>query len=196
MQLADDGSRASDPSKSGFLSPGRAFALLFGLILLLGATIFLLRPSPAAEPTTTSDPPAPAFELTDTEAIARFEHLESLLIAAYHERDASLLDTFLTADSPLQSTIADEIEQLESDGVLDESTFFTREIDVVHNDDDTILIRQLVAEDPLFVDEKSGKDVTTKDVLIVEEVEWTLRLDSATWKIFDSKVVESSVRRK
>lgn len=196
MQLAQDDARASESSERAFLSPGKAFALLLGVILLLGAAIFLLRPDRPAEPTTTSEPPAPTFELTDAEAIARFEQLEGLLIAAYHRRDASLLDSFLTSDSPLQNTIADEIRQLQDDRVLDESTFVTREIDVVANGDGSIVIRQLVAEDPLFVDEKSGRDVTNKDVLLVEEVEWTLRLDNAAWKIFNSKVIESRVRKK
>lgn len=196
MQLADGDARASEPSERAFLSPGKAFALLFGVILVLGGAIFLLRPDdlPRESVTYPAGGDAPTFELTDAEAITRFETLESLINQAFEERDASLLPSIYTTDSPVVGIASKEIRQLLHDDVVDHSTFETLEIQVLSNTADQIVLRQEVQIDSLFFTE-SGKDITERPRHSSQVVHWTLELENGQWKIHDSVIKESQVIR-
>lgn len=194
MELADEGSGAGEPPERAFLSPGKALALLLGVILALGAAVFLLRPAAPAEPTVTSDPPAPTFELSDAEAVARFESLESLVNEAFESRDESLLSLVYTADSPVVGIASKEIRQLRRDRVHDRSTFETVEFDVISNTPERIVLRQSVEIESLFVTE-SGKDITQEPRNSLQVVEWTLKLENGEWQIHDSLIKRSRVIR-
>ncbi len=190
MQLAQDGSSAGEPPERAFLSPGKAFALLFGVILLLGAGIFLLRPDAPAEPTPTSDPPAPTFELTNAEAIARFEQLDALREVAYRERDPSLVTQIYVSGSPVEKVVIGELRQLRRDDVRDETRTQRESISVVKNDEREIVIEEVVVLRPRFVNER-GRDVT-EDARPVEQVRvWTLREQAGTWLVYDAVIRKS-----
>lgn len=193
MQLADGDARASEPSERAFLSPGKAFALLFGVILVLGGAIFLLRPDdlPRESVTYPAGGDAPTFELTDAEAITRFEQLHDLFRQASMERDPSLISIVFTSDSPNVVAAQQDLKQLRDDRVLDSSRFETRGVVVESNTSDEIVLLQTVAVFPRFVDEKSGKNVTTGEATL-DEVQWTLRFEDGVWKAYKILVVGSS----
>ncbi|HEV3472176.1 MAG TPA: hypothetical protein VG408_03075 [Actinomycetota bacterium] len=191
MQLAEGGSRASDPSKHGFLSPGKAFALLLGVILLLGAAVFLLRPDdlPRGQFTYPANE-APTFELTDAEAIARFQQLHALFREGSMGRDAPVIDVAMTSDSPLRKVALDDIAQLRRDRVLDKSVFRTQSIEVVSNTTDEIVLLQHVVVDPRFVSERTGKNVSQSGPTL-DRVRWILHQEDGTWKVFRAIVLSS-----
>ena len=193
MQLAEDGSHASDPSRHGFLSPGKAFALLFGVILLLGAGVFFLRPDAPAAPTPTSDPPAPTFELTNAEAITRFEQLDALRQQAYQSGDPSLIDQVFVPGSDIARNVEEELRQLRTDGITVESSFETISLNVESNGTDEIELNQVVVIRPKFVS-RNGKDVTSQPDPVRQIISWVLRETNGQWLIADAVITESKVR--
>lgn len=191
MQLADGDARASEPSERAFLSPGKAFALLFGVILVLGGAIFLLRPDdlPRESVTYPAGGDAPTFELTDAEAITRFEQLDALRLQMYEQRDTGLISLFLTSDSPLHETATSEIQRLRADRVQVAPNFETRSLQIVSNSDSEITLMQVVVEAPRFTSQ-SGNEVTETPPKL-KTIRWVLHLENSVWKIFSSDTIKS-----
>lgn len=191
MQLAEDGSRASESPEGAFLSPGKAFALLFGVILLLGAAVFFLRPDDLPRGTFTyPEGKTATFELTDAEAIARFEQLDALREAAYRDRDPSLLSEIYLPGTEVEQIVAEEIRQLRRDHIIDRTRTERQSVKVINNSPDEIVIEETVIIYPRFVD-ASGRE-TTEDPRPVEQVRvWTLRQEAGRWFVFDAFIEES-----
>lgn len=194
MQLADGDARASEPSERAFLSPGKAFALLFGVILVLGGAIFLLRPDdlPRESVTYPAGGDAPTFELTDAEAITRFDELSDLRAQAYATTDLSLLSSIYSSDSLVRADAAKELEELQESKVRDLSLYTTRDLEVISNDPDEIVLREVVLIDPHFVDAQN-RDVTTQDETVRRVIQWKLHQDAGTWLIYDALITDSRV---
>lgn len=183
QQVKSDAGAARAEETRGPVSPPVAFALLFVVVLALGLMIFLLRPDSTGTSETT--PPItksePSFELTNAEAIARFEELNEMRFSIYEDRDVSLIDSVLTAGSPLRTRAHREIGRLIRDDVTVKMNFETLEISVVRNGEDEIVLRQVVREAPRFLS-ASGKDITTTKPQI-KTVKWFMWLENGAWKI-------------
>ncbi|MPZ70928.1 MAG: hypothetical protein GEU71_15600 [Actinobacteria bacterium] len=166
-------------------------------LIILTTAIFLLaangEESPNATPTESNSPPD--FSLTDEEALARFEELNELATRAFVERDETLVPLVATSDSPLRQQAVEDIRQLERDGVFYRPRLFTMDVEVIENLAAEIVVRQVVRETPRFFDE-DGAPVPGGSKTLLETIDWTLRDESGTWKIFDSEVVSSRVVRR
>ena len=192
MQRAEDSSSrvAPDPERSG-LKPAVAFLGLILVVAVVGTIVFLTRPAPAPEPRgTTTATTEPNFALTDEEAIARFEELNAQLVAAYEARDVSILEAFLTNDSPLRTRAANEIRQLLRDRVVPRPKFDTRSIEVISNDPTEIVLRQTAVDSSRFESEV-GEEITKHPKDILRVVEWTLELEGSIWRIAESSPIQS-----
>lgn len=194
MQRAEESSSRLVPEPTPArptVSPTVAFLSLFLVIAILGAIVFLTRPDAPATPSqpTTSQPD---FSLTNEEAITRFEELHGYLLAAYRNRDVSLFDAFLTDDSPLRERASTEISQLIGDEVIPVPSFATRELSIETNDPTEIVVRHVSIDQSRFESE-SGADLTKNPKRILRTVDWTLRLEDSTWRIFDSNPLRSQV---
>lgn len=181
-----------EPGARGLLSPGRAFLLLLGVLVLIGGAFALSRPeapdAPAPQPAPA--PNAADLSLTNAEAIARFRELHGLFRQTSRTRDVSLLSQILTSDSRLRRVAEQDIKQLLQDGVVDKSRFLTRRVRVLNNTPDAIALKQIVIVRPRFVSVKSGRDVSEGKRLL-QEVKWELRPDDGEWRVFDALVVKS-----
>lgn len=194
MQAAEEQSQTQAPgdgSGPGFLSPGKAFALLIGVIVIIGLIIFLTRPDlPRGTFTYPGNAEPPTFELTDAEALARFEELHSLFREGSMERDPSIIDVAMTSDSPLREVALQDIEQLERDRVLDRSRFTTRSADIVENNPNEVVVLQHVEVYPKFVAERTRREVTRSSPTL-DTVRWILRPEIGVWKVYRAIVIES-----
>jgi hypothetical protein len=179
----------AEHSEGGTFPPIRVFLVLMTVLVVVGAVVFFTSNDPAPEPMPTQST-SPDYSLTDAEAIARFKELHATLLTSYRQRDASLLDSYLTADSPLRARASKEIRQLLRDEVLDRAKIETLKLRVVRNDADDITLRHTTVENPHFVSE-GGENVTSFNKPILQVTDWTLRLDESLWKIFESDVVRS-----
>lgn len=179
---------AANVSRPG-RSPIVVFVVLLALVLAVAVGAVVTRKSPEADATA---PPIEHtnFALTDAEAIARFKELNSLLLRSYRRRDVSLVDTYLVPDSPLYKRAVQEIDKLLSDGVRDKAVFEGEVDRVLSSSPDSIVIRHRTIEYPHFVSE-NGRDVTASPHPIVEIVDWTMRQDSGTWRLFNSRPIRS-----
>ena len=191
MQSVEPSRGAARPAR-GPLSPVVAFVALIAVLALLGSIIFLTRPDTAKPPAPlTSTEEETHFALTDEEAMTRFEELEKLLIGTYLDRDPTLLSAYLAPESPLLKSISKDVQQLRRDRVIDATEFNTKRLQVISNEESEIVIRQVVTEDPSFLDERTGKDISSSQRTILETIDWTLRLESDEWLIFNSDVLRS-----
>jgi hypothetical protein len=182
------------PPRSGALSPVQAFLLLLGALLVIFAIFMLTKPerpqpSPGAGPR--SDPPATSKSLPDDQAISVFKELHGLLVRAYRERDKSLIPRYVVAGSPMRAAGAREIDQLLEDKVTVNPRFQTRSLQIVSNDSEQIIVRQLVLQDPLF-NKESGQRLKTKEAPKFLTVNWTLVKPRDQWKFRESTVVKAS----
>lgn len=184
--------RLSDPDEhdDGGVPPLRVFLGLLALVLALGAVVLVTRDVEPAPPPPPAQSASPNFALTDEEAIARFKELHALLLTAYRQRDMSLLDSFLTENSPLRTRAVQEIRQLLRDRVFDRAKIESLVLRVLFNESDLITVRHKWIEYPRFVAE-SGQNVTSFEQPILQVVDWSLRPDHSVWKIFDSDVIRT-----
>ena len=175
------------------VSPPLAFAIMIAVIAAIGTIIFLTRPEAPAAPTnpTTQQQP-PDFSLTNEEAITRFEELNSTLNLAYEQRDASLLGSIYTSDSPAVDVAVTEIQQLLRDKVLDKSTYRTLEIRIISNEEDEIVLRERVAIRSRFESIK-GQNLTRGHSRSTQVVLWTLQPQDSVWLIHDSVIKKSTL---
>ena len=179
----------SDDKPSGGLSPVKAFFALLALLVAIGGLFLLTRPTDESNPG-----PAPRsdnFALTDAEAIERFKELERLDFAAYEQRDATLLATIFTSDSPARRTALQEIQRLRRARVTPDVSSETKEIDIIQNEPEEIRLRQVVLLDVHFFDQ-AGKDVTTSGGLERQTLMWTLHKEASAWLIHDSELTAST----
>ena len=176
------------------LSPPVAFLLLAVVIGIIGAIFYLTRPDAPATPTNPNAAQELDFSLTNEEAITRFEELDRLRHQAFAEVDVSLLPLIYSNDSEVLDIATNELDQLQSDKVRDESIFRTQSIQVIHNTEDEITLKQIVNVTPRFVASK-GRDVTTGPELIRRTIIWTLVLRDESWLIHDSVIDQARVLR-
>lgn len=192
MQVPDEQSRPfTTPKGRDGISPTTAFLILLGAIVLIGGILYLVFPTDTTSVTGSGTDVSiePSFELTDAEAIARFEELDTIRQDMYRNRDASLASVFLTHDSPLHENARAEVSQLLRDDVEVEPNFTTRRIRVVANTPDEITIRQVVLEAPRFTSE-SGEELTETRPRI-KAIEWVLQEDGGVWRIFSSDTIRT-----
>lgn len=197
MQRAEDSSSRLAPEPASprpAVKPTTAFLLLLLLLAVVGAAIYLTRPTPAPVPTGTTSAPAADFSLTNEEAIARFQELASVRRQAYADHDITLLATLYTHDSRVASLAMKELRRLNRDRVSDLSMYETLQVDVLSNRPDSIKMREVVLVTPKFVD-NHGKDITVNSEVTQETVVWTLHLEDDAWRVYDALITKSSVVR-
>lgn len=172
------------------------------LPLVLGAAVLPLVVAVAAWALTGSSPeesdsPSSAVtaagptehELSDREAIASFERLDSLRIKAYEKADPGLLTRVFTQGGPAYGNARREVELLKRDGVRSRSAFETLSIEVVSNTPETIHLRQDVVLTPSFVD-PSGRDVAGHAAKERRIVDWIMVWTGERWLFEDARVTE------
>ena len=173
------------------LSPTRVFVVLLIVVALL-VGIGLLATSnndPVAD-----DQPLPStnnFALTDDQAIARFKELDQISEGAYAARDESLVTQYTTSDSPLRPSGYEDIRQLQKDDIEFRPRSKTLSVVVLRNDPEEIAIQQIVVQRPIFRTE-SGKDVSENHGPVRLTIEWILRREGSSWRLFDSTLVKRS----
>jgi hypothetical protein len=199
MQHASDRapSRSPDLGRPGSLSPLVAFLLLLGLL----ATVFGLGSMAAGRGPVTLDEPeigasAPSSSassnaaptpqlLSHRRALARFETLDAIRLRAYRTNDMSLFARYLVPTSDLWELGAGEIRQMRRDGITMRPRFDTRRLWVRKRTTKTIVVRQVVRQDPRFYS-GAGKDITVPRSPQLVTIDWTLRPFHGRWLIFDS----------
>lgn len=175
----------------GSAPPG---VLVGGVLLLVGVTVgglVLTRSAPGeGSPGSGALEPDPtAHELSDPEAVATFNRLDSLRIKSYEKADPELLARVFTPGSSAYENARREVELLQRDGVRSRSKFDTRSIDVVSNTPDVIHLRQDVVLTPSFLD-ASGRDVAGHAAQERRIVDWILAWTGKEWLIEDARVTE------
>ena len=177
--------RASDNPPRG-MNPIKVFVALLVFLVAVGGAVLLTRPDPAPPPTATDEP---NFTLTDSEAIARFKELDALRIRAYEERDVSLIDEFLTSDSPIRERVIREITRLRRDGAAPRISLTTEHLSIRSNTGESIELTHTFVWDVLFT--RGGRDVTTRGGKERQVVEWRLQRSGARWLLHDAVVIEA-----
>ena len=187
MQSVDPNAGAAR-SERGPLSPVVAFALLLGVLAMLGTIVALTRPDTSTRPTTTtSESTDTAVALTNEEAIARFEELNEMRFDAFSARDPSLVSRIYTADSRVSHKVSAEIRTLIREQVLDKSIEVTLSTSVVSNSPSEIRIREVARVTPQFVSER-GRTVTSDSRPVVATRIWILRQQEEEWLVYDAIV--------
>jgi len=180
------GSGATKP-----VSPVKAFAIVAGILVAVGATWYLTASN--GTPSTTLDPAPsaePDFSLTDEEAIARAKELERLVLRAYTERDLSLLPDIYSAESKLLGKVRKEIQYLLRRDIKPQAHFNLLEMDVQKNTAQEIVLVERAEFDTRFFD-ASGRDVTRSGRPELQTTRLTLRLQRDEWLIFDSVITHA-----
>lgn len=177
--------------EGGAFSPLAAFAVL--LVVVAGVAAFALaRPDPA-QPTATTTPQgsasSPDHSLTDAEAVARFKELDALRRAAYAEPDPAVASSIFAPEGPTHRIVQRELRRLQQDGVRSETTFKTKSLQVLQNQEEEIRIRQVVVVTPKFVN-AVGRDVTGHAPPERQTIEWTLVWSRDEWLIENSQITE------
>ena len=173
------------------LSPQVAFLLLAVVIGILGAIFYLTKPDAPATPTNpNAAQQQPDFSLTNEEAITRFEELHDMEIAAYRNADPTLLDQVFTKDSPIVSTVQNEIRQLVRDGVSARPRYSNLEISIIANEAGEIQLRHITIVRSQFFD-KRGRDITQEEARQRQAIVWTLHLEDSQWLIHDAVITSS-----
>ena len=189
MQRAEE-----SESRAGGLTPINAFLVGLGLLVAIAAVVLLSRPDEAPVPS--PDPnPEPAFELTDAEAIERFELLGDLRTRSLRERDVSLLRQVFTPGSPAAERIAESIRKLIRGSAYYRTRHVVESIKVLSNSEEAIVISERVVIHPKFLNE-SGQDVTVDPIVERQTTEWTLKLVSGDWLIHDGVIVSAEPVKK
>ena len=171
------------------MSPIKVFAVLIGLVAAIVIVAEVARDdAPPVAPQRTASPAD--FSLTNSEAIARFKELDALRRRAYIRRDVTLIPAYVTKGSPLQRSGYDDIQKLLRDDVVFRPNLRTKSLAVTKSTPAEIVIRQVVTEKPRFFTE-AGKDVSNFKDRLRLTVDWTLRLEDSTWKLFNSRVVDT-----
>jgi hypothetical protein len=175
------------------VGPIKAFVILLAVVGMVVAVAVLTRQREApSAPATTSG--APDYSLTNAEALARFKELKQLRDKTYHQRDASLVTSLYSSDSPRRLDAIRELRQLRNDHVIDETRFVTLDVAVVSNSSKEIGLRQEVMVYPKVTSE-SGKDVTTGGHVEKRTVQWILRLEDGVWLVYDTVITAAEAAK-
>jgi hypothetical protein len=190
MQRAEEPpSRTTTESTRGpGLSPVKGFLLLAAILAVILGAVALTTGEPEQQATGEPGERTPTFALTDTEALERFEELNTLRLVAYKERDLSLLSAYLTSNSPLRDVGAREIERLLRNNVIVDPRFVTKRLTVISNTIDEIRLKQVVIQNPRFLSE-SGDPVGSPEPAVKRAIEWVLRPDADEWRIHNSSIL-------
>lgn len=189
--ISSDRSRDSLPPRvnngRGGMPPIKVFAGLVALLIGAG-TFLLLTKSGTSLQSSTGIPPSDNFALTNAEAISRFKRLDALSIRAYETQDPTLVSHFLTSDSPLTSSVQNDILKLQVHRTDFEAGVVTQDLAVRTNTASMIVIRQDLIQSVRFT-KQGGRDVTKSPTRLELTVDWTLRPEGDAWLIHDSHVV-------
>lgn len=179
-------SRSGAAEKMPGLSPVRAFFLLAAVAGAIPLGIFATR-----DEAVPSEPPAavrsPDYSLTDAEAVAEFERLNDQLMEAYRERDITLAEQIFTSDSPMLPRVRKEIRTLIRESVVSLTRFEPVSTRVLQNSPGDITIERIEVLHPSFRSER-GKDVSRSTTPEQQQIEWSLRLEVAEWRLHDAVV--------
>ncbi|MDP9226958.1 MAG: hypothetical protein M3P18_24560 [Actinomycetota bacterium] len=164
-------------------------AVLTSILVFTRSTHQAMTPDNQQKQTSTG---SSSFALTDKQAIAKFQELNRLRLRlrAYRSRDPSAIGQALASNSPLRSRAYRDITRLRRDHVLDRTHFTTQRLRILVNAPNRVVLRQVELQKPRFVSE-SGHDLSRSHHAIVVTIDWTLRLNSDLWKIFNSSVVRA-----
>ena len=172
------------------ISPIKAFAGLVALLIVAGTLLLLTRPDASDRFTATSTAGGGSLAITDSQALARFRKLDALRRRAYVQKDASLLSTFLTSNSPLRASGAQDIQQLQESDISFKPHTQTRSLVVERNVPTEIVIEQRLIQRARFFSDL-GQDVTARPKTLLMSVRWWMRPEDGTWKLHDSAVLHA-----
>jgi hypothetical protein len=172
------------PPRSGWI---RLVAML-GVGALLIGTLYGVWQTVAS-----SDDPAvprePDFSLTDEQAIARFEELESLQVNAYENVDLTAVSDF-AGPGPFKDKVVQELRKLKRDRVTATLELETEELRVESNTPEQIDLHQSVITNIRFFD-LSGNEVTTRGKPERWIIDWKLQNFDSRWLISSSVITET-----
>ena len=186
------GRRPAAEEREPLLSPVRAFLMLAAVAVVVPLTILATRPE--AAPTTPGAARGPDFSLTDEEAIAEFERLHGLQLAAYENRDVSIVPRVYTPDSPVAPRVVKEITKLLRQDVTTTTDFETRDVLVLRSGPSEVVLKQTAVVDAKFFND-DGDEISLNAPAELQEIEWTLRRLSDTWLIHDAVITSSHPTR-
>ena len=163
------------------MSPIKVFAVLIGLVAAIVIVAEVARDdAPPVAPQRTASPAD--FSLTNSEAIARFKELRTIVVRAIRQRDPSLVSVSFSPASPAAERISREIERLRRDRVIDRTQITTLNISVISNTPERIRLREVTRLEPCFVTER-GRDVTRAPSSVKQVGVWTLTRDGSLWQL-------------
>ncbi len=167
------------------------------LLIIAGTSIGLwIGQRENSQPLNRDDSHASTNALSDQEALAEWERLHALWRRAYTERDPSLISLFRAPDAPKPFNEVDsEIAYLNRANVLDKTAFEQKELEVLSNERDEVIVRESTIIHPKFVDEETGDDITVGDKPGFRTVEWTMRRYAGAWKFYTSEITQARILR-
>lgn len=177
------------------LSPIRAFLVVCTLATVLGGAFFATRDASPSEPPAQQSPRSPDYSLTDAEAIAEFERLNTQLLTAYRQRDISSIKLFAESESPLARTVERELHTLVRDGVRDVTRIRSISQEVVSNTASVVEVEQVLIEQPKFIDARTGRDVTVRSTRQRQTVLWTMKLRDGRWFLSSATITAAEPAR-
>lgn len=190
MQDKDPAGRGPRRVEVAGLSPVRAFFVVGALAAIPLALVATRDEAPATSPSPAVR--SPSYELTDAEAIAEFDRLKGLLVAAYQQRDLSLVDEIAAPDAaPGIDRIQKEIRTLLRDDVLYRTRERRESVDLITNDLGRIEVREVVVKFPRFLDEETGRNLATANRPERQTIIWVLQRYSIHWKIHSATIVSA-----
>ena len=169
------------------LSPVRAFLVVCTIATVLGTAFLATRDASPSEPPPPAAPRTPDYSLTDAEAIAEFERLNAQLMTAYEERNIALAEDVFTSDSPMLPRVRKEINTLIDEQVLSKTEFRVSSLEVIRNTSEEVVLERVQVVYPRFETEH-GEDVTGTAKRERQRSEWTLRLQSGRWLLYNATI--------
>ena len=179
----------------GAVSPAVAFSVLVLVLAgILAGFALLERDDTEGQPAVTPQgtPTEEDLSLTDDEAIARLDEIETLRIQALEKRDPDLLDGAFTSNGPAIGRLTKSIRMLIADGVrLRQRAYDVAESEVILNSQSTIRIRRTVRVNIQFTDE-SGRRVTEGTGAERQVLVAVLKRVAGEWLFHDGRIVEAT----
>ena len=170
---------------SAATSPAKALAIVLLLLIAIVGAVLLITPD---DPPPITLPETTNFALTDAEALAVFQELDSRRIEAYRLQDPTLLAHAFTATSPILERVEREIREIGKANVDDLTEFRTVRLEVLSNHADEIEIRQVVIVSPRFLNPR-GENVALSRDAQRQSIDWVLRRSGSQWLIHSGTVI-------
>jgi hypothetical protein len=173
------------------LSPVAAFAVV---LVAIGAMAGLWARERAAGRETSAPAvsrPGPQTPPSPDELRARFEHLKTLFVRSYHDRDTSLIRLYAAPDAP-DLTSGGEIRWLLRHDIVDRTRWISKALRVTDVSPTRAVLRERLLFVPRFVHVPTGTDAAPDAVPQLRTMEWTMTLEGGRWMLFSGRAVREA----